>query len=146
MPIFPSQLRIAAKCLMMQRRHPLTHIRHRDRDHHWQRDFSQTSRRQAAEDPNSILAQLQASPLIQKIADKPEALKALNNFANVMKEADVTLSPERPPSMMQMFKLASNTKFREAAKQVVEELKKAGVDINAENALELFGLKKPPSR
>ena len=34
--------------------------------------------------------------------------------------------------MMQMFKLASNPKFREGAKRVVEELKKAGVDLNSE--------------
>ena len=34
--------------------------------------------------------------------------------------------------MMEVFKLASNPKFREGAKRVVEELKKAGVDINSE--------------
>ena len=42
------------------------------------------------------------------------------------------ISPDKPPSMMQMFKLASNPKFREGAKRVVEELKKAGVDLNSE--------------
>ena len=61
---------------------------------------------------------------------------------------------------MQMFKLASNPKFRESAKRVVEELRNAGIEINSEvspnfsiglhllilsqNAFELFGLK-PPS-
>ena len=34
--------------------------------------------------------------------------------------------------MMEALKLASNPKFREGAKRVVEELKKAGVDINSE--------------
>ncbi|EJD01216.1 uncharacterized protein FOMMEDRAFT_29955 [Fomitiporia mediterranea MF3/22] len=146
------------------------HARHRDRDHHWQRSFSQTTPTQAAEDPDSLLAQLQASPLIQKIADKPDALKALQDFATLLKESGefcvfcllvaeiqylfihfyffshrgVELQPGRPPSTMQMFRLASDQKFREGAKRVVEELKKAGVDLNSENAMELFGMKKPP--
>lgn len=45
---------------------------------------------------------------------------------------DIDLTPGRSPSMMEVFKLASNPKFREGAKNVVEELKKAGVDINSE--------------
>lgn len=87
MVLLPSQLRLAAKCLMAQRRYPLNHIRHRDRDHHYQRSFSQTSRREATEDPDSIIAQLQSSPIMRKIADKPEALKALNDFAVFEEEA-----------------------------------------------------------
>lgn len=86
MTILPSQLRVAAKCLMVQRRHPFVHRRQRNFEH-CQRGFSQTPQRQAAEDPESILAQLQASPLIRKIADKPEALKALNDFAVLLKES-----------------------------------------------------------
>lgn len=86
MTILPSQLRVAAKCLMVQRRHPFVHRRQRNFEH-CQRGSSQTPQRQAAEDPESILAQLQASPLIRKIADKPEALKALNDFAVLLKES-----------------------------------------------------------
>ena len=44
----------------------------------------------------------------------------------------VELQPGRPPSAMQMFRLASDQKFREGAKRVVDELKKAGVDLNSE--------------
>ena len=33
------------------------------------------------------MAQLQSSPLIRKIADKPEALKALNDFALMLKDS-----------------------------------------------------------
>ncbi|KAI5125025.1 hypothetical protein M0805_007449 [Coniferiporia weirii] len=145
MPLVPSQLRVAAKCLVAQRGRMLVHVRYRDHDHRWQRNFSQTPPREAAEDPDSILAQLQASPLIKQITDKPEALKALSEFAVILKSIDVNLSPDRPPSMAQVFKLAANPKFREAAKHVAEELRKAGVDINSGNALELFGLKKPPT-
>ncbi|KAL5527604.1 hypothetical protein ACEPAG_6405 [Sanghuangporus baumii] len=148
MPFLPSQLRLAANCLLIQRRYPLVHFRYRNSEQYsyrHDRSFSQTSRREAAEDPDSIIAQLQSSPLIRQIADKPDALKALHDFANIIKETDVDLAPGKPPSMMQMFKLASNPKFREGAKRVVEELKKAGVDVNSENAMELFGMKKPPS-
>jgi biotin operon repressor len=33
---------------------------------------------------------------------------------------------------MQLFKLAANSEFRDSAKKVVEELRKAGVDITSE--------------
>lgn len=96
MVLLPSQLRLAAKCLMAQRRYPLNHIRHRDRDHHYQRSFSQTSRREATEDPDSIIAQLQSSPIMRKIADKPEALKALNDFAVIYQDCGEShRAPER---------------------------------------------------
>ena len=35
------------------------------------------------------------------------------------------------PSKMQMLRLATNSDFRTAATKVVEELKKAGVDLNS---------------
>lgn len=38
---------------------------------------------------------------------------------------------------MQIIKLAANPKFREGAKRVMEELKKAGVEINSEVRFEL---------
>lgn len=37
---------------------------------------------------------------------------------------------------MQIIKLAANPKFREGAKRVMEELKKAGVEINSEVSLD----------
>jgi uncharacterized protein (DUF302 family) len=47
----------------------------------------------------------------------------------------VDLSSGKPPSAMQMFRLATNSEFKEAAKKVVEELKKAGIDLTSQDAM-----------
>ena len=45
---------------------------------------------------------------------------------------DIDVTPGKQPSTMQIIKLAANPKFREGAKRVMEELKKAGIDITPE--------------
>ena len=87
MVLLATQLRVAAKCLMVQRAHPLMHIRHRDSEHFWARSFSQSSSRKASEDPASLFSHLQASPLVRQLANKPEALQAVNDFGNLLKES-----------------------------------------------------------
>lgn len=79
----PTHLRVALKCVVVQRRHPLV----AQRPHLAIRNFSQSSVRQASEDRDSVLSQLQASPIMKQIADKPEVLKALHDFALVLKES-----------------------------------------------------------
>ena len=44
----------------------------------------------------------------------------------------LSFSPENPPTKMQLLKLAMNPTFRESAKRVMDELKKAGIEINPE--------------
>ena len=44
----------------------------------------------------------------------------------------LSFSPENPPTKMQLLKLAMNPTFRESAKRVIDELKKAGIEINPE--------------
>lgn len=84
--MLPSQLRTAFKCLLVQRRHPLVHKRpvvpHRD--------FSQSAPREASENPDSIISQLQASPIMRKLADKPEALRALHDFAQLLRDSGLS--------------------------------------------------------
>jgi len=80
---------------------------------------------------------------MKQIADKPEVLKALQDFAVILRESNVEISPDKPPSTMQMFKLAANPKFREGARRLIEEMRSAGIQINSENAFELFGMKPP---
>ena len=127
------------------------YIRHRDREHHWsgERGFSHTPRRLAAEDPENVVAQLASSPIMKQIADKPEALRAFQELALVIKdsstfcvrgssfaclthpcETEVDLVPGKQPSMVDMMRLATNQKFRDGVRNVVEELRKAGIEIN----------------
>ncbi|KZT20751.1 hypothetical protein NEOLEDRAFT_1100174 [Neolentinus lepideus HHB14362 ss-1] len=90
---------------------------------------------QAAESPESMIANIRNTSLFKKIADKPEALAALRDFAALLQEQGIDASAG-PPSTMQMFKLAANSKFREGAKRVVEELQNAGVDLTSKEAME----------
>src|SRR5882757_9679532 len=50
------------------------------------RYFSQSRRCQATENQNSFLTNYQNTPLFRQLADKPEALKALNDFAKMLQE------------------------------------------------------------
>ena len=43
----------------------------------------------------------------------------------------IDISSGEPPSKTQMFKLAMSSKFRDAARKVVEELQNAGVDLSS---------------
>lgn len=79
----PPQLRVALKCVVVQRRHHVL----AQRPHLAIRGFTQSSTRHAAEDRDSVLSQLQASPIMSQIADKPEVLKALQDFALILKES-----------------------------------------------------------
>lgn len=45
---------------------------------------------------------------------------------------DIEISTDKPPSTMQMFKLAANPKFREGARRVIDEMRNAGVNITSE--------------
>lgn len=42
----------------------------------------------------------------------------------------VEFQPGKPPSTMQLLRLASNSEFRAGAKRVAEEFKKAGIEID----------------
>ena len=48
---------------------------------------------------------------------------------------DIDVTPGKQPSTMQIIKLAASPKFRGVAKRVMEELKKAGIDITPEVSL-----------
>lgn len=50
------------------------------------RFLSATPRRQAAELPSDFLNNIKHTELFKKLADKPEALKALSDLANLVKE------------------------------------------------------------
>ncbi|KAF9230512.1 hypothetical protein BU15DRAFT_57159 [Melanogaster broomeanus] len=109
-----------------------------------QRPFSFTPRVQATEQNNTFLNNLKHTSIFQKIADKPEALMALRDFAALMKEKGIDAG-SGPPSTMQMFRLAANSDFRNAAQRVVDELKNAGVDLTSQDVMqELMSLSKKP--
>ncbi|KAH7904455.1 hypothetical protein BJ138DRAFT_1119399 [Hygrophoropsis aurantiaca] len=108
------------------------------------RTFSFTPHLRAAENDDTFLTQLKNSSLFQKLADKPEALIALRDFANFMRDQGKCIdTTSGPPSTMQMMRLAANSEFRQAAQKVVEELKNAGVDLTSQDTMqELMGLSK----
>ncbi|TFK55859.1 hypothetical protein OE88DRAFT_1652367 [Heliocybe sulcata] len=91
------------------------------------RSFRPCARIQAAESPNSMIANIRNTSLYKKIADKPEAMAALRDFSALLQEQGFDASGG-PPSNMQMLKLFADSQCREGAKRVAEELHKAGVD------------------
>ncbi|TFK43138.1 hypothetical protein BDQ12DRAFT_674463 [Crucibulum laeve] len=108
--------------------------------------FSSTTLARASEstgpDPK-LLAALRKTTFVRKLADSPKALEALMNFTKIMHEKGVDLASGKPPSGMQMMRLAANSEFREAASTMVEELKKAGVDLKSKEVMEeLMSVKK----
>ncbi|OAX42880.1 hypothetical protein K503DRAFT_262257 [Rhizopogon vinicolor AM-OR11-026] len=106
------------------------------------RTFSFTSRLQASEDEDAFLSQFKNTSIFGKLADKPEALMALRDFAELMRAQGIDAN-SGPPSTMQMMRLAANSEFREAAQKVVTELQKAGVDLTSQDTIqELMGLSK----
>ncbi|KAG1820383.1 uncharacterized protein BJ212DRAFT_1339769 [Suillus subaureus] len=105
------------------------------------RTFSYTPRLQASENEDAFLSQFKNTSIFGKLADKPEALMALRDFAELMKAQGIDANT--PPSAFQMMKLAANSEFREAAQKVVSELQKAGVDLTSQDTIqELMGLSK----
>lgn len=50
------------------------------------RNFTQTRAWKASEDVDTFAARYQNTALFKKLADKPAALAALNNFAQVLKD------------------------------------------------------------
>ncbi|KAG1753841.1 uncharacterized protein EDB91DRAFT_419925 [Suillus paluster] len=105
------------------------------------RTFSFSSRLQASENEDAFLAQFKNTSIFGKLADKPEALMALRDFAELMRAQGIDANS--PPSTLQMMKLAANSEFRQAAQKVVTELQKAGVDITSQDTMqELMGLSK----
>ncbi|CAE6450075.1 unnamed protein product [Rhizoctonia solani] len=106
------------------------------------RTFRWCAPSRASEDADSFMAQFKNTPLFNKFAEQPEALAALGKIAEFLKKNDIDMTT--PPSSMTMFKLFTNTEFRELTRNALEEFKKAGIDIKAENAMELFSQSQNP--
>ncbi|KAJ6599264.1 hypothetical protein DFH09DRAFT_1130568 [Mycena vulgaris] len=87
--------------------------------------------------------------------DKPDAVNAVIKFAKVMEESGLRRAtrllarsvdehffqglqylPVKCPGPIQLMKLATNPKFRDAYKQVQDELKNAGVDISSKEFID----------
>ncbi|THH20126.1 hypothetical protein EW146_g1148 [Bondarzewia mesenterica] len=111
------------------------------------RHLSVTPRRQAAELPSDFVNNIKHTELFKKLADKPDALKALSDLATLVKENGIDINSTTPPSNMELFRLATNRKFIRGVKHVLAELKKAGIDMDSEDAMQdiMFMAKgKPP--
>ena len=79
-------LRYAAKSLVLSRtlRHQYRPTPHRDANGF--RRFSTTPRRLASEDPDDFINAIKHTALFKKLADKPNALKALSDLYALTKE------------------------------------------------------------
>jgi len=75
---------------------------------------------------------------MRQVADKPEAMKALMDFAQLMKEQGIEMNGAAPPSPLQIIKLASNKQLRAAASNLAVKLREAGVNLTRENAMEML--------
>ncbi|CAE6365380.1 unnamed protein product [Rhizoctonia solani] len=105
-----------------------------------------SARSRASEDADSFMAQFKNTPLFNKFAEQPEALAALGKFSLLKLHTfnEHYIDTTTPPSSMTMFKLFTNPEFRELTRNALEEFKKAGIDIRAENAMELFSQSQNP--
>jgi hypothetical protein len=94
------------------------------------------------------LKEIQRSPAFEKLSKNPDAILAFQKMTNVMEKQGVfqldhytqtliksflgvDLSLGKPPSMIQVSKLFMNSEFRKGAEELVEELKKTGVDADS---------------
>ncbi|KAF8665753.1 hypothetical protein AX16_000201 [Volvariella volvacea WC 439] len=100
------------------------------------RPFSSTLATRASEPPETFVTAFRNTSLFRKLADKPEALEALQNFAKLLQDAGVDLTSRKQPSTLQMIKLAANSEFREGAQRVAEEMQKAGIDLKSKEVME----------
>ncbi|KAI6047341.1 hypothetical protein EDC04DRAFT_2622892 [Pisolithus marmoratus] len=93
-------------------------------------------------DQQDLYSSFGQTSIFRKVADKPEALIALRDFAALLKDKGVDPTAG-PPSVTQMLRLAANSDFRSAAQRVVTELQNAGVDLKSQDVLqELTALSK----
>lgn len=100
--------------------------------------FSTTSLLRASESKKPLFDDEFKHPIIEKISKNPDALLAIQNFGKVLEKQGVDLSSGKQLSMIQMSKLLMNSEFRKGAEELVEELKKTGVEVNSKDLLESF--------
>ncbi|WFD32938.1 hypothetical protein MSPP1_003991 [Malassezia sp. CBS 17886] len=99
--------------------------------------FSSTVWVRAAEDPRMNLEKA-LPPGFEKLSGRPEALAAMQNLIDVLKKNGMDLSSGEKPSMMQLARMATNSEVRECTAKVVEEMRKAGIDLSPERLQELM--------
>jgi hypothetical protein len=114
------------------------------------REFSATPRAQASvESEDAFVSKFKNTSIYKKLADRPEALDAIKDFAGVLEKQGACADSfsgdsfiEIPfffpgigisgmPSTMQMMRLAGNAEFRAAVQRVMTEMKNAGVDLKS---------------
>ncbi|KAJ3507557.1 hypothetical protein NLJ89_g6232 [Agrocybe chaxingu] len=83
---------------------------------------------------HNTLAAFKASPTFQKLQNSPGALEALMNMAEVLKKNGIDASKGFSPSLM--WKVAGNKEIREATTKLLEEFKKAGVDLSSKDVMQ----------
>ncbi|KAJ7228868.1 hypothetical protein GGX14DRAFT_538911 [Mycena pura] len=86
---------------------------------------------------NAALDEENANKMQELFQDKPDAVRAIVNFARVMEDSGVSVSSGQMPGPMQLFKLAKDPKFQDAYRQVETELAKAGIDIRSKEFLDV---------
>ncbi|KDQ20737.1 hypothetical protein BOTBODRAFT_26753 [Botryobasidium botryosum FD-172 SS1] len=119
----------AASQMVANHHHPIRIVNMRHQP------FSASTPSRASEDENLMHA-LRDSPLLKQLADNPAAMKSLRDFMDLMMKNGLDMT--KKPSTLTMLKLAGNAELREAAKNFVAEIRKAGIDINPQNAMELL--------
>ncbi|KZT39662.1 hypothetical protein SISSUDRAFT_1118854 [Sistotremastrum suecicum HHB10207 ss-3] len=99
-----------------------------------QRDIHTTPRTAAQHSTNPLVN----SPLMQKLQNSPEALSAISNMLDIMRQEGFDTTSGRQPSTMQMLKLFTNARVVAELDNVKEALTKAGIEINQETAMEVL--------
>jgi len=100
------------------------------------RSFVTTARREETPDTVEFMRKISETSLYKQLSSNPEAVKSVENLYHVMKEAGVSLETGKPPSNMQMMRLAMNRKFMKTFKTCMEEFQKAGIDLKSDGVME----------
>ncbi|GAA5898061.1 hypothetical protein JCM6882_003317 [Rhodosporidiobolus microsporus] len=81
------------------------------------------------------------APLFERVAQSPEVLDAIERMAKLTQEkTGVDLAGGDKPSMMMMLKLARDPDLRAAAEHLMASLKRAGVEIDPQQAFQALSM------
>ncbi|TLS26602.1 hypothetical protein PpBr36_04223 [Pyricularia pennisetigena] len=89
-----------------------------------------------------LVNKLRSDPWVKeatgKIAQNPEAVKAIMEFEQILKAKGFDFRAGQQPSKLQMMKLMLDKDFRQAMLKLAEEMQKAGIDGNSPQMKEMM--------
>ncbi|WFD48970.1 hypothetical protein GLX27_003643 [Malassezia furfur] len=103
------------------------------------RNLHTTAAVRASEDQRDSMTSSSSLPKgMEKLGESPGALAAIRQLMDVLQSHGMDLSKGEKPSMFTLARLAAKSDVRQATSKVVEELKKAGIELTPERLQKLM--------